>query len=148
MRRLIAPLIVLALAAAVPACASKSHEESNPVAPSSLALDISGESAGELRGRTDPLAERPELVALRGTIRDLNDRKTQFVLVLPQTDAQPEPRTVLVRLDDRTKIVAGDHLVRRSVLQNGLECAVDGILRADSHVLARKITLARRLDRR
>ena len=145
MRRTIAPLFVLALAGVVSACSTS--PESMPAAPSALALD-SGASADAQRGRTDALADRPERVSLRGTIRDLNAPKTQFELVLPATDAQPEPRHVTVRLDDRTKIVVGDHPARRNVLQNGLECGVDGILRADSHVLAVKITLARRPDQR
>ena len=146
MRRQIAPLFILAAVTGL-ATACTMSPESTPVAPSALATESTA-SADAQRGadrlnRTD----RPELVVLRGTIRDLNARHTQFTLVLPTTDEQPEPRSVVVRLDDRTDIYAAGHLVRRSVLQNGLECGVEGILRVD-HVLARKITLARRPDRR
>ena len=145
MKRLIAPLFVLAVTGLGSACTTS--PESTPVAPSAVAIE-SSESADAQRGVTDRRnpADRPELVVLRGTIRDLNARHTQFTLVLPLADGQTEPRSVVVRLDDRTDIVAGGHLVRRNVLQNGLECGVEGIQRVD-HVLARKITLARRPDR-
>lgn len=147
MKRMIAPVFILVIAVGA-GCAKKQEEEPESMltAPSALTGDVTA-SADAQRGHTDRATDRPDFVSLRGTIRDLNDRHNQFVLVLPTTDAQPEPRTVVVRLDDRTSIVFDGHLVRRSALRNGQECSVDGLLRVD-HVLARKITLARRPDRR
>ena len=142
MRQQIAPLFVLAATTLISACAA--NPESMPSAPSALSSTAT-DATDAIRGTAvlDRLADRPDHVSLRGRIRDLNDRKTQFTLVLPLEDGQTEPRSVLVRLDERTKIFVGDRPARRSVLQNGLECGVDGILRSDSHVLAVKITIPR-----
>ena len=148
MKRLIASACILVIGFGAAGCTKGYDEEesSTPTAPSALMSD-SGASADVRVSATDRLADRPDFVSLRGHIRDLNARHSQFTLVLPTTDAQPEPRTVVVRLDERTTIVFEGRQVRRSALRNGMECGVDGLRRED-HVLARKITLARLPDRR
>ena len=147
MKRTIVPVFILVMTVGA-GCAKSNHDEESamPTAPSALVSD-SGASADVTASHPERAIDRPDFASLRGRIRDLNDRHTQFTLVLPTTDAQPEPRTVEVRIDERTDIIAGGKLVRRNVLQNGLECSVDGILRDAGHLLAKKITLARRPDR-
>src|SRR4030095_182224 len=137
MTRNVALTLCLAVVGFGAACST--NPESSPVAPSALASDSTSESSAAARASTDR-RDLPPLVSLRGTIRDLNDRHTQFVLVV-QGDTDP-PRHVQVRLDERTVIVFDGHFVRRSALQNGMECNVEGVLR-DDVLLARKITLAR-----
>ena len=134
--RSLAPLFIAAALTGGAACSM--GPESSPTAPSAL---VASESSDVQRGASD----RPAIVTLRGTIRDLNDRHTQFTLVMPSDS--PDPRSVVIRLDERTVISADGHGARKGLLQNGLLCGVEGIRREDA-VVARKIVLVRRGDRR
>ena len=133
---ILAPIFIVAAMTGGAACSMA--PESSPTSPTALVVT---ESADVQRGVPD----RPALVTLRGTVRDLNDRHTQFTLVVRSDSADPRP--VTIRLDERTIIQTDGHGARRGLLQNGQLCGVEGI-RRDDGVLARRITIVRHGDRR